>query len=206
MEAPAAIQIKRAVDILLALLLVPIVVLMVVPLCLLVALEGGMPVYRHRRVGRGGRIFHCHKLRTMRPGADGQLRALLDGDALAREEWSEHFKLRHDPRVTPLGRFLRKSSLDELPQLWNVLTGEMSLVGPRPIVLDELEKYGKDAGAYLACTPGITGLWQVSGRSDASYEGRVSLDAYYAREWSLLLDLRILLKTIPVVLRGRGSC
>ena len=203
--APAAARLKRGVDLFLALMLAPVVLLMILPICLLVMLQGGSPVYRHLRIGRGGRAFYCHKIRTMALDADAQLKALLDSNHLVREEWAEQFKLKNDPRVTRLGYFLRRTSLDELPQLWNVIKGEMSFIGPRPIIADELPLYGEDAPAYLACRPGISGLWQVNGRNDVSYEERVALDTRYAREWSLLLDARILLLTLPVVLRAKGS-
>ena len=198
-------RLKRGVDLFLSLLLAPLVLLIAVPLCLMVMMEGGAPVYRHLRVGRGGRSFYCYKFRTMMVDADARLKDLLDSNHLAREEWSERFKLRNDPRVTRLGHFLRRTSLDELPQLWNVLSGDMSFIGPRPVICDELEKYGDDVAAYLACRPGISGLWQVNGRNDTSYEQRVAYDLQYARDWSLWLDLHILLKTFPVVLKARGS-
>jgi lipopolysaccharide/colanic/teichoic acid biosynthesis glycosyltransferase len=137
--------------------------------------------------------------------AEAQLKALFESNHLVREEWSERFKLKKDPRVTRLGYFLRKASLDELPQLWNVLKGEMSFIGPRPITPDELQRYGEYASAYLACYPGISGLWQISGRNDASYEERVLMDERYARDWTLALELGILLRTLPVVLKARGS-
>jgi exopolysaccharide production protein ExoY len=203
--APKAMRLKRVLDLVLGLLLLPFVLLILAPVCLLVMLDGGRPVYRHLRLGRGGCTFYCYKVRTMVPDAEAQLKALLDSNHLAREEWSERFKLKRDPRVTRLGQFLRKTSLDELPQLWNVLRGEMSFIGPRPIIPDELERYGDRATAYLACAPGISGLWQVSGRNDASYEQRVLLDERYAREWTFALDAQILLRTLPVVLRARGS-
>jgi exopolysaccharide production protein ExoY len=203
--APKAMRLKRVLDLVLGLALLPLVLLLLAPVCLLVTLDGGQPVYRHLRLGRGGRTFYCYKVRTMVPDADARLKALLDSNHLAREEWSERFKLKKDPRVTRLGQFLRKTSLDELPQLWNVLRGEMSFIGPRPIIPDELERYGDRAAAYLACSPGISGLWQVSGRNDASYEQRVLLDERYAREWTFVLDAQILLRTLPVVLGARGS-
>jgi lipopolysaccharide/colanic/teichoic acid biosynthesis glycosyltransferase len=204
-SAPKAMRLKRVLDLVLGLALLPLVLLLLAPVCLLVTLDGGQPVYRHLRLGRGGRTFYCYKVRTMVPDADARLKALLDSNHLAREEWSERFKLKKDPRVTRLGQFLRKTSLDELPQLWNVLRGEMSFIGPRPIIPDELERYGDRAAAYLACSPGISGLWQVSGRNDASYEQRVLLDERYAREWTFVLDAQILLRTLPVVLGARGS-
>ena len=202
---PKAMRLKRALDLALGFALAPLVLLLLAPVCLLVTLDGGRPVYRHLRLGRGGRTFYCYKVRTMVPDADARLKALLDSNHLAREEWSERFKLKKDPRVTRLGQFLRKTSLDELPQLWNVLRGDMSFIGPRPIIPDELGRYGDHAAAYLACCPGISGLWQVSGRNDASYEQRVLLDERYAREWTFVLDAQILLRTLPVVFKAKGS-
>ncbi len=141
----------------------------------------------------------------MIPNAEQALKELLQRDPAARAEWLSNHKLRDDPRVTRLGRFLRKTSLDELPQLWNVLRGEMSLVGPRPIVKDEMIRYGRYLPSYLAIKPGITGLWQVTGRNDTDYRRRVVMDTYYVRKQNLLLDLRILVKTVNVVLRGHGA-
>ena len=166
---------------------------------------GGAPVFSHARVGRYGRMFGCLKFRTMVPNADEALRVLLDTDPVARAEWERDFKLKNDPRITPIGAFLRGTSLDELPQLWNVLKGEMSLVGPRPIIEDELERYGDQVGYYLETRPGITGLWQISGRNDTGYEDRVALDSWYVRNWSLWYDLVILVKTVRVVLRRQGA-
>ena len=167
--------------------------------------DGGAPIYGHQRVGRDGRLFLCLKFRSMVPQADQVLAELLARDPAARAEWESSFKLKDDPRITPLGRFLRRTSLDELPQLWNVLCGEMSLVGPRPVVQDELAFYGKNVAYYLMAKPGITGLWQVSGRSDVDYDTRVYFDAWYARNWSLWHDLVILIKTVAVVLRRDGA-
>jgi len=179
------------------------------PLMLLVVLavrhDGGPALFRHTRLGRHGRPFACLKFRSMVVDADEALRRHLDRDAAARQEWAATQKLTHDPRVTRLGRMLRKSSLDELPQLINVLRGEMSLVGPRPIVPDEAARYGELFEPCFSVRPGVTGLWQVSGRSDCPYEERVRLDARYAREWSLAQDLAILIKTVPAVLAQRGS-
>jgi exopolysaccharide production protein ExoY len=203
--APRAIRAKRVLDLALGMALAPLALLLLVPICLLVMLDGGRPVYRHLRLGKDGRTFNCYKVRSMVPDADARLKALLDSNHLAREEWSERFKLKKDPRVTRLGYFLRKTSLDELPQLWNVLRGDMSFIGPRPIIPDELERYGEHAAAYLACSPGISGLWQVSGRNDASYQQRVLLDERYAREWTLVLDVQILVRTLPAVFRAKGS-
>lgn len=182
----------------------------ILPLMLLVALaiflqDGGPVVFAHRRVGRNGRHFHCLKFRSMAADAEARLADLLARDPVAREEWAQDHKLKNDPRITRLGAFLRKSSLDELPQLVNVLRGEMSLVGPRPIVDDEVSKYGRRFQHYCAVKPGITGLWQVSGRNDVSYRTRVALDCTYARSKSLALDLWIMVATVPAVLCRRGS-
>jgi lipopolysaccharide/colanic/teichoic acid biosynthesis glycosyltransferase len=173
-----------------------------------VAADGGRVFYSHRRVGRNGRTFGCLKFRSMRPDADRFLSDLLARDPAALAEWRAARKLRRDPRVTPVGRVLRATSLDELPQLINVLRGEMSLVGPRPVVQEELEQHYAPAGAaadYLSVRPGLTGPWQVSGRSDMDYRERVKLDADYARNPSLLRDLALLAYTVVVVLRRRGA-
>ena len=170
--------------------------------------DGGRPFYAHRRVGRGGAHFPCFKFRTMATQADGLLEAVLKADPARRAEWDRAQKLRDDPRVTPIGRVLRMTSLDELPQLFNVLRGDMSFVGPRPVLPSELERFYGPVGtkAYLSVRPGITGLWQISGRSDCGYERRVALDISYVRNISLREDLRILRQTISAVLRGRGAC
>ncbi len=196
---------KRCFDIVATLLFLSFAILFAVPVIAAIGLEGGSPIYRHLRIGRGGRVFNCYKFRTMHIGAEASLQNLLAQNPALREEWNEGFKLRNDPRVTKLGRFLRKTSLDELPQIWNILKGEMSWVGPRPITSAELPKYGPHLPAYLACLPGITGLWQINGRSDTTYQDRIRFDAEYAARQSLLLDLKILLLTIPRVLAARGS-
>jgi exopolysaccharide production protein ExoY len=199
--SPVGLSSKRFVDIVLALsgilLLSPLLVI-----CFVVtwASSPGAVLFRHRRVGFKGKPFDCLKFRTMVADAPERLRRLLETDAAAAAEWAQCQKLRNDPRVTPIGAILRKSSLDELPQLFNVLTGEMSIVGPRPVTEDELSRYGTSVKAYTACRPGITGLWQVTGRSSTSYQTRVSCDAYYARMWSLWLDSKIIIVTIPSVL------
>ncbi|AEA60668.1 sugar transferase [Burkholderia gladioli] len=174
-------------------------------LALLVRRDGGPAIYGHLRVGRDGRAFRCLKFRTMVTNSDAVLRELLACDPQARAEWERDFKLKHDVRVTRVGHFLRSTSLDELPQLWNVLRGEMSLVGPRPIVEKELERYGLEARYYLMAKPGITGLWQVSGRSDVDYARRVSLDVSYVKQWTPMLDFGILLRTVGVVMRREGA-
>ena len=171
----------------------------------LVRRDGGSALFSHERVGLGGTTFFCLKFRSMYEDSDTRLETLLDGDPNARQEWSEHYKLKKDPRITPLGHFLRESSIDELPQLVNVLRGDMSLVGPRPVIVEELEKYGDAKEAYLSVRPGLTGLWQVSGRNDLDYETRVALDTEYVETWSFKADVIILLKTIRVVIERRGA-
>ena len=181
------------------------------PLMALVALlikvrERDAPVlFRHNRIGRDGRTFGCLKFRTMLVDAEARLQDLLANDELARAEWHETHKLRADPRITPLGAFLRKTSLDELPQLFNVLGGEMNIVGPRPIVQAEVKRYGHFFPDYCSVLPGITGLWQVAGRSDTTYRRRVAMDVIYARRRGLLMDAAIMAKTLPAVLLRRGS-
>jgi lipopolysaccharide/colanic/teichoic acid biosynthesis glycosyltransferase len=196
---------KRAVDfagvLCISLVLSPIIVVVVAWMMV----QGGPILFRHRRIGRHGDTFECLKFRTMVPHADRILQQLLDTDTQAQNEWLTTRKLRDDPRVTKIGKFLRRTSLDELPQLLNVLRGDMSLVGPRPVVPTELGKYGRNATVYLATRPGLTGLWQVNGRNDTSYRRRVALDVYYVRNQSLAIDFLILLRTIGVVLRGGGA-
>lgn len=170
-------------------------------------LHGVSPLYGHERIGRNGRTFRCWKLRTMAPDAEARLAGLLATSPAAALEWSETRKLRDDPRILGrLGRFLRRTSLDELPQFWNVARGEMSLVGPRPIVREELDHYGAQVGWYLAVRPGVTGPWQIGGRSETSYPARVRLDVGYARDPSLRRDLSILLRTLVVPFEQRGAC
>jgi exopolysaccharide production protein ExoY len=178
---------------------------LIIPIALLLQMSGQSVIYAQKRVGRGGVVFGCFKFRTMVPDADRVLRDLLATNASAREEWQRDHKLKDDPRVTSLGRFLRRTSLDELPQILNVLKGDMSLVGPRPIVREELLRYGRWVSSYLAAKPGITGLWQVSGRNNMSYRRRVAIDIYYSRNRSVLLNLYILLKTVRVVVGGHGA-
>ncbi|MCW5632884.1 MAG: sugar transferase [Rubrivivax sp.] len=166
----------------------------------------GMPVFfSHYRVGRDGRLFRCLKFRTMVRHADVALRELLARDARAREQWARDQKLDDDPRITPIGAFLRRTSLDELPQLVNVLRGEMVLVGPRPITAEELARYGSARWHYLSVRPGLTGLWQVSGRNNLTYDERVALDRRYVESRSLWLDVSILARTARVVLAREGA-
>jgi exopolysaccharide production protein ExoY len=167
---------------------------------------GGAPVlFAHYRVGRGGKLFRCWKFRSMAPRADAVLAELLARDPRARLQWEREHKLDNDPRITPIGNFLRRTSLDELPQLFNVLLGNMRLVGPRPIVVHELRRYGPLKHHYLSVTPGMTGLWQVSGRNNTTYEQRVEFDRRYVEQRSLWLDLQILMRTAHVVLSGHGA-
>jgi exopolysaccharide production protein ExoY len=197
---------KRLLDIVGALTLG----LLLSPLLLVVALtlarDRGPIIFSHSRTGRHGRMFGCLKFRTMVPNAEQALRELLHQNPDLQREWMRNQKLRNDPRVTAIGHFLRRTSLDELPQLWNVLKGEMSLVGPRPVVPEEWQRYGHRLATYLAAKPGVTGLWQVMGRSDSCYRRRVAFDSYYIRKRSFLMDCYILLRTVSVVLRGRGAC
>jgi undecaprenyl-phosphate galactose phosphotransferase len=174
-------------------------------LALLVRRDGGPVLYGQRRIGRGGRPIVCLKFRTMVVDADAVLAEVLARDPAAREEWEKDHKLKDDPRVTRVGRVLRATSLDELPQLWNVLRGEMSLVGPRPIVAAEVPKFGDDIAFYYEVDPGITGLWQVSGRNELDYDRRVRLNTWYVRNWSLWHDVAILVKTVRVVLARDGA-
>jgi exopolysaccharide production protein ExoY len=166
----------------------------------------GPALFRHKRVGFGGKHFDCLKFRTMVTDAPDRLRQLLDSDPVAAAEWTANRKLRYDPRVTAIGAILRKSSLDELPQLFNVLRGDMSIVGPRPVTEEELVMYSSAISAYLACRPGITGLWQVSGRSSTTYNKRIACDTFYARNWSMILDAKILIVTIPALLVSDNAC
>jgi exopolysaccharide production protein ExoY len=198
---------KRIIDIVLALSgLILLGPLLIICFLLTQATSPGSALFRHRRVGFHGKPFDCLKFRTMVADAPERLRKHLGADSAASAEWTANQKLRDDPRVTAIGALLRKSSLDELPQLFNVLKGEMSIVGPRPVTEEELLKYGSSMSAYAACRPGITGLWQVSGRSGTSYQQRVECDTFYARRWSLYLDIKILIVTIPAVLFSEGAC
>jgi undecaprenyl-phosphate galactose phosphotransferase len=198
---------KRAFDAVTAGTVLAIISPIMLLIWLAVRLDGGAGFYGHRRVGHGGIEFHCLKFRSMVVNADEVLQALLARDPAAREEWERSRKLLRDPRVTRVGRFLRATSLDELPQLFNVLRGDMSLVGPRPVVRAEIDKFyhGADRAAYFSVRPGVTGLWQVSGRSDASYDQRVRLDREYVLRASFAFDMLILLKTVAVVLKRRGA-
>ncbi|HET8635591.1 MAG TPA: sugar transferase [Acidobacteriaceae bacterium] len=199
-------MVKPVLDLVLVLLALPIAL----PLGLLVALavrltSGGSVLYRHRRIGQYQKPLDVWKFRTMYEDSDTLLDEHLSADAEARDEWVRTQKLRDDPRVTPIGRLLRKTSLDEIPQLLNVLAGDMSLVGPRPIVDEERAKYGQYFRTYTYALPGITGLWQVSGRCDVDYAERVQMDVQYVEQWSLWMELKILLKTFKVILHSKGA-
>jgi exopolysaccharide biosynthesis polyprenyl glycosylphosphotransferase len=197
---------KRSLELTILAAALPVVLPLGLLLAALIALESSGPIlFRQTRVGRNGESFEILKFRTMRVGGDELLSLHLENDPEAAEEWRRHRKLRHDPRLTRVGKLLRRLSLDELPQLWNVARGEMSLVGPRAVVDRELDSYGKSRHLYTAVVPGLTGLWQVSGRSRLSYEDRVRLDSYYVRNWSVWLDLWVLAKTPLVVLTGHGA-
>jgi exopolysaccharide production protein ExoY len=205
--APVGMTLKRTADILLALsgiiLLAP---LLIICFAVTALTSPGPALFRHKRVGFNGKHFDCLKFRTMVTDAPERLRKLLDTDPSAAAEWRTNRKLRDDPRITAIGSILRKSSLDELPQLFNVLKGDMSIVGPRPVTDEELERYASSVGAYLSCRPGITGLWQVSGRSTTTYNKRVACDTFYARNWSMALDVKIIAVTIPALLVSDNAC
>jgi Undecaprenyl-phosphate galactose phosphotransferase WbaP len=197
---------KRVIDLGLCLLFAPLLLVLMTVIAALVAIESGFPVlYSQNRIGYKGREFRIWKFRTMVPDATQVLEHALARDAELRRDWTENQKLRNDPRVTRIGRVLRRSSLDELPQLWNVIRGEMSLVGPRPIVRNEIVRYKEAYSRYAKTVPGVTGLWQVSGRSRTTYAERVAYDAYYVRNWSVWLDIYLLARTIGVIFTGDGA-
>lgn len=197
--------IKRVFDIAGSLAIIAILSPILLYISRKVKKDGGPAIYGHERIGKGGKPFKCLKFRSMVINSKEVLEHLLDNDPEAKKEWEATFKLKNDPRITKIGKFLRRTSLDELPQLFNVLKGEMSLVGPRPIITAELERYNDEVDYYLLSKPGMTGLWQVSGRSNVDYETRVYLDAWYVKNWSMWNDIAILFKTIAVVLRKDGA-
>jgi len=205
LKEPARRLSKRMLDVVGASLLLALLSPLLLVITLLILRDGGQVLFGHRRIGAGGRQFKCWKFRSMVPNAEAVLREVLATDPEARREWEKDFKLRNDPRITPVGRFLRSTSLDELPQLINVLMGEMSLVGPRPIVTDEVVRYGAAFHDYTRCRPGITGIWQISGRNDTGYRQRVHLDQHYARHSTFGGDIAILLRTPIAVLRRSGA-
>ncbi|MDI6800997.1 MAG: undecaprenyl-phosphate galactose phosphotransferase WbaP [Thermodesulfovibrionales bacterium] len=201
------ILVKRLFDAISGALLIVVLFVPMLVLSLLIMLDSpGHPIFTQKRNGRYGKTFRLYKFRTMYTGADEKLNEVLQKDANARLEWDKYYKLKSDPRVTKIGKFLRETSLDELPQIFNVFKGEMSLVGPRPVTQEEIDiHYKENAAVCFNVPPGLTGLWQISGRNDASYDHRVNLDLWYVRNWNLWLDIVILLKTVRVVLRKEGA-
>lgn len=202
---PARSFVKRSLDVVLASTMLVALAPVLISLAIAVRTDGGPALFRHRRIGADGRPFYCLKFRSMCVDAEARLKEHLANNPEAQAEWDRDFKLKSDPRITRLGNLLRRTSLDELPQLINVLKGDMSLVGPRPIVPAEIPRYGDSFTAYLRCRPGITGLWQVSGRNDVDYGTRVELDTRYASNWNIVTDAMILLRTIAVVFRRSGA-
>ncbi len=196
---------KRSVDILLSIILLVLLSPISVIILIIGCVSGGAPLYAQLRIGQGGKEFYVFKFRSMVINADEALNELLQKSESARQEWNKDQKLKNDPRITRWGRILRKTSLDEVPQLVNVLKGEMSLVGPRPIVPSELLRYGRCARYYLKCKPGLTGLWQVSGRNTISYSRRVAMDRVYVRNGSFKTDLGIILRTPLAVFKQAGA-
>lgn len=200
-------RIKRIFDIVFSLLTMVIIIPVSIIVMILIMIEspGAAPIFKHYRVGRGGTLFPCYKFRSMVPNAKEKLQEYLKNNPEAKIEWDKYFKLKNDPRITKIGKIIRKTSIDELPQFINVLKGEMSWVGPRPIIKDEIHYYGKYIKDYYAVLPGITGMWQVSGRSEIGYKDRVSLDVWYVRNWSIWIDITLILKTIKTVLFRKGA-
>jgi undecaprenyl-phosphate galactose phosphotransferase len=198
---------KRPFDIGFSLFAIVVTLPVMIPIAVVIKLiDGGSIFFGHTRVGYRGKKFKVLKFRSMYIDADTRLKEILENDPKAREEWEKTFKLKNDPRVTPIGKFLRKTSLDELPQFFNVLKGDMSVVGPRPVVEEELTKYYKEkAELYKSVKPGVTGYWQVEGRSDTGYDERIRMDEWYIKNQSFLLDLKIILKTLKVMLTGKGA-
>lgn len=202
----ANLRFKRLFDVLGAAFILLCLSPLLLLIAILVSVDGGPALYGSPRVGRNGRVFHALKFRSMVPNAGEVLKSLLERDEAVRAEWEQNFKLQHDPRITKIGRFIRRTSIDELPQLVNVLKGEMSLVGPRPLLLDERTQYtGRAFDLYSQVTPGLTGMWQVSGRDDLEYYRRIELNNWYIKNWSPWVDMVILLKTCFVVVRSAGA-
>lgn len=207
-DVPAGLNgvIKRSIDAVFATILFIFILPLLAIIALMIRSQGAGPViFKQTRCGKGGKAFTCYKFRTMHIDAPQSLNDLLERDPVAAAQWEKSQKLQNDPRITKLGSFLRRSSLDELPQLINIIAGDMSIIGPRPVTFTELTRYGSKLPYYAAARPGVTGLWQVNGRNNLTYDQRIAFDAAYARDWSLLTDLKILLKTIPVVLLSDGA-
>lgn len=196
---------KRAFDLFLALLFLPVILPIILTLAVLTLMDGGPAFFGHKRVGQNDQTFRCWKIRTMIPNAEAVLQKHLAENPEAAAEWASDYKLNDDPRITRIGHFLRQTSLDELPQIWNVLRGEMSFVGPRPVTRVELEKYRGYEWCYLSVKPGITGLWQVSGRNDVNYAERVQMDVAYLSSHSLVQDVSIIFRTAGAVLNRTGK-
>jgi Undecaprenyl-phosphate galactose phosphotransferase WbaP len=196
---------KRVFDVMASVVILLLLLPLFVYLAITIRKDGGPAIFAHRRVGQGGQMFNCYKFRSMRVDAEKQLRDILASSPELREEWEREFKLKDDPRISVIGHFLRRTSLDELPQIFNVIKGDMSLVGPRPVIQAELARYGDDVDYFLMVRPGMTGLWQVSGRNDVDYDTRVYLDTWYVKNWSLWYDIAILFKTIKVVFKREGA-
>ena len=205
LKRPGAKIIKRSFDLALCLTGIALLTPIIIVISALVKMDGGPLFFGQKRVGARGRPFTCWKFRSMQVDAETRLKKLLDSDERARIEWEKDHKLKNDPRITRIGAFLRKTSLDEIPQFWNVINNDMSLIGPRPIVTAEIAKYGSDFDYYSEAKPGITGLWQISGRNDIDYDERVSLDVWYVRNWSPWLDIVIAIKTVPILIFGLGA-
>lgn len=200
-------RIKRVFDIVfsLATMVIILPVSIIVMIGIMIESPGASPIFKHYRVGKGGKLFPCYKFRSMVPNAQEKLKAYLQKNPEAQQEWQANFKLKNDPRITKIGKFIRKTSIDELPQFINVLKGEMSWVGPRPIIKDEVHYYGKNIQDYYSVLPGITGMWQVNGRSETSYDERVKLDVWYIRNWSVWIDIVLLIKTFKIVICKKGA-
>lgn len=206
LKMPWNLGIKRCMDLSFAIIGGLILMPVFLVTALLIKMTSPGPVlYGHKRLGMNGKYFKAYKFRSMVIDADKRLNALLETDPSAKAEWDAQRKIKNDPRVTKLGKFLRRTSLDEFPQLINIIKGEMSLIGPRPIVDDEVEKYGEDFGRIFSVRPGLSGLWQVSGRSDKDYSDRVFFDTYYLQSWSVWLDLWVIYRTFGAVIKGKGA-
>ena len=198
---------KKIFDIVFSIMVMGIVIPVSIVVMALIMIEspGAAPIFKHYRVGKDGKLFPCYKFRSMIPNAQEKLKEYLKENPEANEEWNKYFKLKHDPRITKIGRIIRKTSIDELPQFLNVLKGEMSWVGPRPIIRDEEHYYGKYIKDYYSVLPGITGMWQANGRSDTGYTERVAMDVWYVRNWSIWIDIALVCKTAKGVIFGKGA-
>ncbi|MFS2225180.1 sugar transferase [Pantoea sp. B65] len=197
--------VKRLVDFILSAAAIFLLSPVLLYLTVHISLSGGSPIYGHLRIGKNGKPFKCYKFRTMRRDSDKVLKMILRVNSAAAHQWASEFKLKNDPRITRIGRLLRKTSLDELPQLFNVFMGNMSLIGPRPVTAVEISVYGRSKRHYFKCKPGISGLWQVSGRNDVSYSRRIALDTAYAKRRTFFLDIIIMIKTIFVIFGRKGA-